>query len=361
MGGHATGEVASALAVEVVRQVYFSLQGPVSESLMTAFETANRAILEHAKNNPECRGMGTTCTALAIHDRQVCLAHVGDSRAYLLRNGKLTPLSVDQTLHAQMIREGVMTEEESKTSGGGNVVLQALGTGADVVPAVWKKGIPLLEGDILVLCSDGLWNMMDDATIAEVAARAAPQEACQDLIGAALEAGGIRQCVGRHICRARACCSPGRAADGHAPHRRCRNGGRGRDGHDACRRTAGGSAMSLPRTIGQYRIGERLATGGAGEVYAGIDTKVGREVAIKFLRPEAASDPSYVDRFLAEAKSLGRLNHPNIATLYALPQEDDHVCMIMELVRGRTVEQLIQDRQKIPRNGENLLRAGSPR
>lgn len=103
--------------------------------------------------------------------------------------------------------------------------------------------------------------------------------------------------------------------------------------------------MSPPRTIGQYRTTERLATGGAGEVYAGIDTKVGREVAIKFLRPELASDPSYVDRFLAEAKSLGRLNHPNIATLYALPQEDDHVCMIMELVRGRTVEQIIQDRR----------------
>jgi eukaryotic-like serine/threonine-protein kinase len=101
--------------------------------------------------------------------------------------------------------------------------------------------------------------------------------------------------------------------------------------------------MNLPCTIGQYRITERLATGGAGEVYAGIDTKVGREVAIKFLRPELACDPSYVDRFLAEAKSLGRLNHPNIATLYALLQEDDHVCMIMELVRGRTVEQIIQE------------------
>ena len=102
--------------------------------------------------------------------------------------------------------------------------------------------------------------------------------------------------------------------------------------------------MNPPRTIGQYRTTERLATGGAGEVYAGIDTKVGREVAIKFLRPELASDPSFVDRFLAEAKSFGRLNHPNIATLYALPQEDDHVCMIMELVRGRTAEQIIQDR-----------------
>ncbi len=190
MGGHAAGEVASALAVEAVRRVYFSLEAPVPESLMIAFDTANRAIREHGKKNPHCLGMGTTCTALAIHDRQVWLAHVGDSRAYLLRAGKLTQLSDDQTLHAQLIRQGLMTEEESKTGGGANVVLQALGTGADVVPAVWEKGIPLIEGDILVLCSDGLWNMVDDAAIAEIAARAAPQDACQDLIDAALEAGG---------------------------------------------------------------------------------------------------------------------------------------------------------------------------
>jgi eukaryotic-like serine/threonine-protein kinase len=103
--------------------------------------------------------------------------------------------------------------------------------------------------------------------------------------------------------------------------------------------------MSLLRTIGHYRTTQRIATGGAGEVYAGIDTKLGREVAIKFLRPELASDSSYVDRFLAEAKSLGRLNHPNVATLYELRQEDDHVCMIMELVRGRTVEQIIEERR----------------
>ena len=102
--------------------------------------------------------------------------------------------------------------------------------------------------------------------------------------------------------------------------------------------------MKNPRMIGQYQIVERLATGGAGEVYTGIDTKLGREVAIKFLRPELASDPSFVDRFLVEAKSLARLNHPNIATLYALPHEDDQLCMIMELVRGRTVEQIIQER-----------------
>jgi PPM family protein phosphatase len=210
MGGHAAGEVASALAVEVVRQVYFSLEGPVAESLMSAFESANRAIFEHSQGNPECRGMGTTCTALAIQDGQLWLGHVGDSRAYLLRNGHLTQLTDDQTLHAQMIREGLMTEEESRTAEGGNVILQALGSGFDVVPAVWEKGIDLIEGDILVLCSDGLWNMVDDAAIAKIAARSAPQAACRHLVDAALVAGGYDNVsVGIFALRAAA----GRAAE----------------------------------------------------------------------------------------------------------------------------------------------------
>lgn len=96
--------------------------------------------------------------------------------------------------------------------------------------------------------------------------------------------------------------------------------------------------------IGQYRIGERIAVGGAGEIYAGTDTKVGRDVAIKFLRPELANDPEWKARFLAEAISLGRLNHPNIATLYTLEEDDTHLCMIMELVRGQTVEKIIEAR-----------------
>lgn len=190
MGGHAAGEVASALAVEAVRRVYYSLEGPVPEALMAAFEAANRAIFEYGEREPHCRGMGTTCTALAIKSGQLWLAHVGDSRAYLLRGGKLTQLSEDQTLQAQMIREGLMTKEEARAAGGGNVILNALGTGPDVFPSVWEKGIPLAEGDILILCSDGLWNMLDDAEIAAIASHAAPPEACRALLDAALDAGG---------------------------------------------------------------------------------------------------------------------------------------------------------------------------
>jgi protein phosphatase len=189
MGGHAAGEIASGLAVEVVRRVYYARTEPVPESLMIAFDAANRAILDHARKFPECRGMGTTCTALIAQGGHLWLAHVGDSRAYILRKGNLKQLSRDQTLHAEMIREGLMSQEEAETAGGRNIILQALGISPEIEPAVWEEGILLKAGDVVILCSDGLWNMVDDETIAEIAGSRAPEEACKDLVAAALAAG----------------------------------------------------------------------------------------------------------------------------------------------------------------------------
>lgn len=190
MGGHEAGEVASGLAIEVVRRVYYARTAPVPDSLMNAFEAANRAILEHGRKFPECRGMGTTCTALVVQQDRLWLAHVGDSRAYLLRSGNLKQLSADQSLHAELIREGLLSQAEAATAAGGNVILQALGISADIDLDVWEKGIPLKAGDIIILCSDGLWNMVDNAAIAQIAGHRAPEEACKDLIAAALAAGG---------------------------------------------------------------------------------------------------------------------------------------------------------------------------
>ena len=139
MGGHAAGEVASEIAVETVRRVYYELTGPMPHVLGSAFLAAHRAIADWAKNNPECKGMGTTCTAVAICDGDAWLAHVGDSRAYLLRDGAMTQLSEDQTLVAQMVRDGQLSPEEARNSPVSNVILQALGPNAEVVPVVWSE------------------------------------------------------------------------------------------------------------------------------------------------------------------------------------------------------------------------------
>jgi PPM family protein phosphatase len=190
MGGHAAGEVASELAATTVRRVFYELPGSsVPEVLASAFMAANRAILDWSESNPECKGMGTTCTAIAIRDGEAWLAHVGDSRAYHWRDGAMTQLSDDQTLVAQMVREGKLTPEEALTSPMSNVILQALGSHAEIRPMVWSDPIQLAAGDILILCTDGLTGVVSDATIAQQVERLPPDEACEALIRAALAAG----------------------------------------------------------------------------------------------------------------------------------------------------------------------------
>ena len=132
MGGHAAGEVASALAAETIRRVFFEIKGPVPQVFASAFNAANQAILQWGEDHPECKGMGTTCTAVALQDDGAWLAHIGDSRAYLLRNNALSQLSSDQTLVAQLVREGKLTEEDARTSPVSNVILQALGANAAI-------------------------------------------------------------------------------------------------------------------------------------------------------------------------------------------------------------------------------------
>ena len=190
MGGHAAGEVASALAAEVIRRVFYDLKGAPSDVLASAFMAANKAILDYAGAHPECQGMGTTCTAVAVQGRGAWLAHVGDSRAYLLRGAKLTQLSEDQTLVAKLVREGVLTEDEAARSEHNNIILQALGTTPEIVPAIWAEPLRLVPGDILILSSDGLHGLVSDTEITEIAGRMPPLDACKALIARARDAGG---------------------------------------------------------------------------------------------------------------------------------------------------------------------------
>jgi protein phosphatase len=134
--------------------------------------------------------MGTTCTAILVRQNQLYLAHVGDSRAYLFRDGLLNQISDDQTLHAQLIRDGVMTAEEAAHSPGGNFILQALGAREAIAPTIYATGLPLLAGDRLMLCSDGLHGMVRNEDISTILATRIPSEACHLLIAAANAAGG---------------------------------------------------------------------------------------------------------------------------------------------------------------------------
>ena len=190
MGGHAAGEVASAIAVEVIARKYYETEGAAGEALEAGLQVANAAIYEAAAERADLSGMGTTCTALAIRDGMAYWAHVGDSRLYLLRDSTLQQLSEDQTLVMDLVRSGAITVEQARLSPEKNIILRALGTRPSVEIEVRRDGLPLQAGDCLLLCSDGLTDLVDDEAIRRILSTNSPIDACEELIRWALHQGG---------------------------------------------------------------------------------------------------------------------------------------------------------------------------
>lgn len=190
MGGHAAGEIASTLTVEVLIRTYYAADGTIPDALRAGFVSANQIVHTHSLKNPTYHGMGSTCTAVAIQNDRLFLAHVGDSRAYLLRGGQLVQLSEDDSLVLALLRSGAITATEVEHHPSRNVILKALGIAPTIDPLIWSDGMPLHHEDRLVLCSDGLNDMLGDEIIANLTGKTDPARACRALVSAALSAGG---------------------------------------------------------------------------------------------------------------------------------------------------------------------------
>jgi protein phosphatase len=186
MGGHRGGEVASRLAIESIEALFHRGEGALAEQV----QEANRAVFERSSLDRSVAGMGTTLTAAILDGERARLAHVGDSRAYLLRDGELRMLTEDHTLVHRMVQQGELTEAEAERHPQRSVVTRALGVEMSV--PVDEVIVDLEAGDRLLICSDGLTSMVDDAGIAEILAREDdPQHVADALVDAADEAGGV--------------------------------------------------------------------------------------------------------------------------------------------------------------------------
>jgi PPM family protein phosphatase len=190
MGGHAAGNVASEIAGRTVLRRYNEVEGTPSQVLRVCMNEANDAIIQYARANPVCAGMGTTCTVLALKEDSAFIAHIGDSRAYLLRHGTLHQISEDHSLIAHLIKRGELSVEEAATSPHRGSILRALGIDSAIEPYVFREGMKLSSGDVFVLCSDGLTDVVDDKAIRETVASNDPDNACRMLVDQALAAGG---------------------------------------------------------------------------------------------------------------------------------------------------------------------------
>jgi len=186
MGGHRGGEVASSLALETVQQLFERQEGSLADQV----SRANRAVYDRSQSDRSVSGMGTTLTAALIDENKVHLVHVGDSRAYLVRDGALTQLTEDHTLVHRMVLEGEITPEEAETHPHRSILTRALGVDESV--QVDEGDVQVESGDRLLLCTDGLTGMVPEGQIQEILRDAAdPQEAVDRLVKVANRAGGI--------------------------------------------------------------------------------------------------------------------------------------------------------------------------
>jgi serine/threonine protein phosphatase PrpC len=204
MGGHAAGEVASAMAVETIHQVILGNQDPdetrlmrehevidpsdiLRERLRYAMNQASVTIRRESDTNPDLLGMGTTVVVLVVDGNQAHLAHVGDSRAYLFRNGRLSRLTRDHTVVQQEIDAGRLTPELARLLPTKHILTQSVGFHGPVEPDTATRTIE--PGDVFVLCSDGLTDPLDDEQIAKSVADTPVELLADKLVEKAVELG----------------------------------------------------------------------------------------------------------------------------------------------------------------------------
>ena len=169
MGGHRAGEIASSIALQELEKSVICLgdvEGQALErGLVEAFVQANRVVYQSSTTEPEKAGMGTTLTVLLVRSEMVVIAHVGDSRAYLWRDGVLTPLTIDHSLVGELVRLGQISLEEAEKHPQRHVLMRAVGANAEI--ELDCRSISSQIGDTFLLCTDGFSNMISDQELAE--------------------------------------------------------------------------------------------------------------------------------------------------------------------------------------------------
>jgi len=194
MGGHAAGEVASDMAVHYVARELDSFRGlsdeQVAERMRGAIRTANGAIFQRTLTEHDKRGMGTTVTALTLFEARFLIGQVGDSRAYLLRDNKLSQLTKDHSYVQEQVDAGYLTPEQARTHPYSNVITRCVGANSDVMPDIYVGSVR--PRDVFLLASDGLTGMLEDYQLAELLSpERMPEDEVDALIAEANRHGGL--------------------------------------------------------------------------------------------------------------------------------------------------------------------------
>lgn len=191
MGGASAGEVASEMAIKLVPEHYFASEHPPALALKEALEYASREIHRAAQLDPELRGMGTTCVAIAVLLPEVYLAYVGDSRLYLLRENNFYQLTEDHSVVFEMVRKGILTRDQARHHEERNVLSMSMGGRPEITASFWDRPMVARPEDRLLICSDGLHDLVSDAEMQAIIANTEVHTAVNGLIATAKKYGGL--------------------------------------------------------------------------------------------------------------------------------------------------------------------------
>jgi protein phosphatase len=191
MGGHEGGQEASRMAVETVREVYdHAFRDDPQAALIESFAAAHARIQDYAELHPAFQGMGTTCTALVLRGRQLYFAHVGDSRLYLVRDARILRLTRDHSYVGRLVESGIVRAEDAEKHPQRHILTAALGAGRELAVDSAEQTVDLLEGDELLLCTDGLWSVVTEEELESAVSGKTPAESCATLVQLARQRGG---------------------------------------------------------------------------------------------------------------------------------------------------------------------------
>ncbi len=192
MGGHKGGQVASTLAIDVVRNTFLHAESDdACAVLMDSFQQAHRTIVDASHDSTDLDGMGTTCCAAILKHGQLLFGSIGDSRLYLIRDGNVQALTEDHTMVNALMKQGVLSAEEARSHEQRNVLTAALGAESSNIAGEFASSpIPMLPGDTLLMCTDGLHGLVTDQEMGSVVGTQPLSDACRELIELAKQRGG---------------------------------------------------------------------------------------------------------------------------------------------------------------------------
>lgn len=190
MGGQNAGREASTIAVRTLAETYYAeTDGSVIANLKRAFAAANEAIYHKSGTGPEYRGMGTTCVVLVLRDGHAYIGNIGDSRVYKINHRGITQLTQDHSKVAEMVRRGIITKDQAKTHPERSHLYRAMGPRASVDVDYFDE-MPLTSPRHYLMCTDGLFNHVEEEEMREIVMGSSPERACRKLVQLANERGG---------------------------------------------------------------------------------------------------------------------------------------------------------------------------